>query len=74
MWKIRKRKTATNKIAEKKTVSETECELIVWIPRAVGLRPIVVQPKAVFVAFEVEHVWIAVGIGTCGVPSLPPSV
>lgn len=47
------------RIAEKKTVSETEHKLVVRIPGVVGLRPIVVQPQTIVVAFEVEDVRVA---------------
>jgi hypothetical protein len=61
-----KRKTATYKnraSRKKKRVSETEYELVVRIPLVVGFRPIVVQPQPVVVAFQVEHVRVAVGVG-----------
>ena len=56
------RKTATCKAAERKTVSETEHELVVRIPLVVGFRPIVVQPQTVVVAFQLEDVRVAVGV------------
>jgi len=45
-------------------LAETEDELIVGIPLVRGLRPIVVQPQAVFVPFQVENVRVAVLIGS----------
>jgi hypothetical protein len=62
---ILKRKTATCKVTEKKTVSETEHELVVRIPLIVRLRPIVVEPQTVFVPFEVKDVRVAVLVGVC---------
>ncbi len=59
---------------KKKTVSETERELVVRIPRVVGVRPIVAQPKTVVVAFEVEHVRVAIGVSLCDASSVPLSI
>lgn len=67
IWKIRQRKTATSEVAGKKTVSETKRELVVRIPIVRRLRPIVVQPQTVVVAFELEDVRVAVGVGVCAV-------
>ncbi len=47
----------------KKTVSEAENELVVRIPLVVGFRPVIVEPRAVIVAFEVENFRVAVRIG-----------
>ena len=52
--------------AEKKIVSrtgETEDELIIRIPRVRRLRPVVVEPDPVRIAFQVEQVRIAIGVG-----------
>ena len=57
-----KRKTATLSHG-KKTVSETENELVVRIPLIVRFRPIVVQPQTVIIVFQLEDVGIAVGVG-----------
>jgi arsenate reductase-like glutaredoxin family protein len=74
IWITHQRKTATYKDRGKKTVSEAEHELVVRIPRVVGFRPIVVEPQAVLVAFQVEHVRVAIGVGLCDAPSMPPSI
>lgn len=65
IWGILKRKTAILEITEKKRVSETEHELVVRIPLVVGFRPIVVQPQTVVVAFQLEDVRVAIGVGVC---------
>ena len=44
-------------------LAETEHELVVRIPLVVGFRPIVVQPQTVVVAFQLEDVLVAVGVG-----------
>lgn len=46
-----------------KTVSETEHELVDRITFVIGFRPIVVQPQTVVVAFQLEDVRVAVGVG-----------
>ena len=48
--------------AEKKILSETKHDGVLGIPLVPRLRPIVVQPQAVLVAFQVEHVRIAVAV------------
>ncbi|MEI6490796.1 MAG: four helix bundle protein [bacterium] len=77
-WKkisrIPKRKTTTSEVAEKKAVSETEHELVVRIPLIVRPRPIVVEPQTVAIAFELEDVRVAVGVGSCETPSVPLSI
>ena len=60
--KILKRKTTISKLWKKKTVSETERKLVGRIPLIVGLRPIVVEPQTVVVAFEVEDVRVAIAV------------
>ena len=52
---MQKRKTVTNEITEKKTVSESEDELVVRIPLIVGPRLVIVEPQAVITPFEVEE-------------------
>ena len=64
-WRIQKRKTAACKVAEKKTVSETEHKLVVRIPRVVGFRPIVVEPQTVVIPIQVEDVRVAIGVRIC---------
>ncbi|MEN9654124.1 MAG: hypothetical protein RL235_236 [Chlamydiota bacterium] len=49
--------------AEKKTVSETEHELVLGIPLVVRFRPVVVQPRTILIAFNVEDVRVPVGVG-----------
>ena len=46
-----------------KRVAETERDTIVEIPAIIGLRPVIVEPQlAVVIAFDVEHVRVAVGV------------
>lgn len=59
IWITQKRKTVTSSHG-KKTVSETEHELVVGVPLIVRFRPIVVQPQTVIIVFQVEDVGIAV--------------
>ena len=47
----------------KKRISETEDELIVRIPLIAGLGPIAVQPQTIVVAFQLEDVRVAIGVG-----------
>lgn len=49
----------------------TEDKLVLGIPLVVRLRPIVVQPQLVRIAFHVEDARIAIRVGLYGVPSLP---
>ena len=58
---ILKRKTAPYS-AEKKILSKNEDKLIIEIPLVLGIRPIVVQPQVIVIAFKLEHVRIAVTI------------
>jgi hypothetical protein len=60
---IRKRKTAPSDKRGKKTLSEEEGKLILGIPLVRGIRPVVVQPQPIVVAFQVEDVRIAIAIG-----------
>ena len=62
-WIIPKRKTAPFERG-KKTLSETEHELVVGIPLVARIRPIVVQPQAVVVAFHIEDVRVAIAVGS----------
>lgn len=62
MWTIPQSKTATGSRG-KKTVSETEHERVVRIPLIIRFRPIVVQPQAIVVVFQLEDVRVALGVG-----------
>ena len=44
-------------------LAKTEDKLILGIPLVARIRPIVVQPQAVLVAFEFENVRVAVAVG-----------
>ncbi len=58
--------------AEKNVVSQTgktKDELIVGIPMIARLRPVVVEPDPVRIAFQIEDVRIAIGVGMYGAPS-----
>lgn len=57
------RKTATYEGHGKEARAETEEERVLGIPPVVRLRPVVVEPEAVLVALDVEHVRVAVGVG-----------
>ena len=46
----------------KETRSEGENKLIVSIPMIARIRPIVVEPQALIIAFQVEHVRIPVAV------------
>ena len=59
----RKEKPHAVRLAEKSILSETEHDLVVRIPLVVRLGPVVVEPHAVIVVVEVEHVRIAVRVG-----------
>ncbi len=48
--------------AEKKILSQTKDELVVRSPLIRGIRPVVVQPDPVLIAFDVEHIRIAVRV------------
>ncbi len=48
----------------KEGVATTEEERVIGIPPVVRLRPIVVQPETVVIAFAVEDVRVPVGIGS----------
>ena len=49
--------------------AETEQKLVLGIPPIVRIRPIVVQPQTVLIAFQLEHVRIAIGVGLCDMSS-----
>ena len=58
---LRHKKPRQNKRG-KETVSETENNLIPGIPPVVRLGPIVVQPKLILIAINIEDVQIAVSV------------
>ncbi len=58
-------------MGRKKALSKTEHKLIVRIPPIVRLRPIVVEPRPILIAFNVEHLRIAVRVELHDVPPLP---
>ena len=64
VWIIPRRKTATYDGRGKGALVTTEEELIVEIPLIVRIRPIVVEPQPVLVAFELEDVRIAIRVGS----------
>ncbi len=47
---------------EKIALSKAENKLVVGIPPVTRVRPIVVQPETVFVAFQVENIRVAVAV------------
>ncbi len=56
-----------------KKVAGNEHDLVVQIPLIVRIGVIAVQPLlAVIVALHVEDVRVAIGIGLCAAPSMPP--
>ena len=62
VWPILKRKTALCECG-KKVLSKAEDKLILGIPPVVGIRPIVVQPQTIGIAFQVEDVRVVVAVG-----------
>jgi hypothetical protein len=62
--KIWRRKTASYNIecGEKKRVSGTEHEVVVRIPPVVRLRVVRVEPRAIVIPIEVEHVRVTVAV------------
>lgn len=46
----------------KEILSKTENKLIVKIPMIIRVRPIAIQPETIIIAFQLEHVRIAIGI------------
>ena len=49
--------------AEKTILSETKDKLIVRIPVVVRFRPIVIQPQAITITFQIEDIRIAIRVG-----------
>ena len=48
--------------AEKTILSETKDELVVRIPPVLGISPIVIQPQAIIIPIQVEHVQVAISV------------
>ncbi len=54
-------------------VAKTEDDPIVEIPLILGIGVIAIEPAlAIFIALNVEHVRVAVGVGLCSTLSMPP--
>lgn len=60
-------------MGSKKALSEAEDHLVVEIPLIVGIRPVVVQPQAIRIVFNLEDIEVAIGIRVYDAPSVPPS-
>ena len=57
------RKTVLLSRTEKIIVSKAKDKLILWIPLVVRFCPIVIQPQNIFIAFQLEDIGIAIGVG-----------
>ena len=76
-YQQRKEKPHSTQIIEcmrKETRSEGENKLIVSIPMIARIRPIVVEPQTIVIAFNIEDMLIAIGTSSVShdVPPLPP--